>query len=275
MSLHVTGAGALDDPICRYPGSALPVRGPCANLAEPYLAFLGGSETFGRFVAAPFPALVDRALGRSCVNLGSINAGPDAILGDAGVMRIAAGAELAVVQLTGAQNLSNPYYRVHPRRNDRFLAPTWRLADLYPEVDFTEFHFTRHLLATLHRRGPDRFAKVQQALRGAWSAGMERLLQALGGRALLLWLQYDDGRPRADAPLGPEPLMVTRSMIDRLRPQARGLIEVPVVPAGDRAGETAKMAFGPLQAPAAEHMLGPAMHRRIADRLTEAIDALR
>jgi len=273
MSMHVTGAAALDDPICRYPGSELPVRGPCADLGAPYTAFLGGSETFGRFVAAPFPALVDRRLGRSCVNLGCMNAGLDAILGDAGVMRIAAGARLAVVQLPGAQNLSNLYYRVHPRRNDRFLAPTRRLAALYPEVDFTEFHFTKHLLSTLHRRAPDRFAPLREELRAVWVARMAQLLQALGGRALLLWLQYDDPRPRAGDALGPEPLLVTRAMIDRVKPHARGLVEVPVAPAGELAGETRKMAFGPLQAPTAEHMLGPAMHARIAARLAEAIAA--
>ncbi len=273
MSLHLTGAGALDDPICHYPGSELAVRGPCAHLHEPYLAFLGSSETFGRFVAAPFPALVDRKLGQTCVNLGSINAGLDTMLGDAGLMRIAAGAELAVVQLPGVQNLSNRYYRVHPRRNDRFLAPTRRLSALYPEVDFTEFHFTKHLLTTLYRRAPDRFTALQDELRAVWIARMQRLLEALGGRVLLLWLQYDDARPQGDEPLGPDPLLVTRSMIDRLKPEARAVIEVPVTRAGHLAGETGKMSFGPLQAPTAEHMLGPSMHRRIAARLAEAVTA--
>lgn len=275
MSMHVTGAGALEDPICRYPGSDLPVRGPCADLGEDYIAFLGGSETFGRFVAAPFPALVDRKLGRSCVNLGSVNAGLDAMLGDAGVMRIAAGAARTVVQLPGAQNLSNPYYRVHPRRNDRFLAPTRRLAALYPEVDFTEFHFTRHLLSTLHRRAPARFAPLRDELRAVWVARMTRLLKALDGRALLLWLQYDDPRSQAGDPLGPEPLLVTRTMVNRVKPHARGLVELPVTPAGEMAGETDKMAFGPLQAPTAEHMLGPAMHDQIATRLARAITGSR
>ncbi|TDK46721.1 DUF6473 family protein [Antarcticimicrobium luteum] len=274
MSMQLTSAGAREDPICRFPGSALPVRGPCVDLVRPYLAFLGGSETFGRFVEAPFPTLVDRALGQSCVNLGSINAGLGAILRDAGVMRIAAGAELTVVQIPGAQDLGNQYYRVHPRRNDRFLAPTRRLAALYPEVDFTQFHFTKHLVTTLYRQSPARFAPVLDELRALWIDRMEQLLGTLGGRVLLLWLQYDDRRPQDDAPLGPDPLLVSRAMIDRIRPDARGLVEVPVVPAGRRVGETARMAFGPLQALAAEHLPGPSMHRRIAARLSEAIRTL-
>ncbi|MDF1718534.1 MAG: DUF6473 family protein [Antarcticimicrobium sp.] len=275
MSLHMTGAGALEDPVCHYPGSRLPVRGPCTSLAAPYIAFLGGSETFGRFVAAPFPALADRRLGRSCVNLGSINAGLDVVLGDPGALRIATGAALCVVQLPGAQNLSNRFYRVHPRRNDRFLEATFHLAALYPDVDFTEFHFTNHLLTALYRSSAGRFAPIRDELRRLWVARMQQLMTALGGRALLLWLQYGDGRPRADAPLGAEPLLVSRSMVDQVLAQARGLVEVPVTPAGQLEGETRKMDFGPLQRPAAEHMLGPAMHARIADRVVDVIAGLR
>ena len=274
MSLHMTGAGALEDPICTYPGSRLPVRAPCARLEGHYLAFLGGSETFGRFVATPFPALLDRRLEQTCVNLGSINAGLDAVLGDAGAMRIAAAAALTVVQLPDAQNLTNGFYRVHPRRNDRFLAACAPLTELYPEVDFTEIHFTRHLLTALHRRCPDRFASLRAELQRLWVTRMHRLLRGLGGRALLLWLHDGDDRPRSDAPLGGEPLLVSRTMVDRVSRQARGLVEVPVTAAGKLEGETRKMDFGPLQRPTAEHMLGPAMHARIADRLGDAIAAL-
>ena len=274
MSLHMTGAGALEDPICNYPGSRLPVRAPCARLEGRYLAFLGGSETFGRFVETPFPALLDRRLGQTCVNLGSINAGLDAVLGDAGAMRIAAAAALTVVQLPDAQNLTNGFYRVHPRRNDRFLAACAPLTALYPEVDFTEFHFTRHLLTALHRHCPERFATLRAELQRLWVSRMHRLLRALGGRALLLWLHDGGDRPRPDAPLGGEPLLVSSTMAGRVSRRARGLVEVPVTAAGQLEGETRKMDFGPLQRPTAEHMLGPVMHARIADRLGDAIAAL-
>lgn len=273
MTMHSVGAGALEDPICHFPGSALPVRGPCIEPEDPYLAFLGGNATFGRFVEVPFPALLDRLLGKTCLNLGSINAGLDAISADAAVMRIAAGADLTVLQLPGAQNLSNQYYRVHPRRNDRFLRPSRRLAALYPEVDFTEFHFTKHLVTSLHRRAPGRFAPILEELRAIWIARMEGLLQRLDRRVLLLWLHDEDNGLQEEEPLGPDPLLVTRTMVDRIRPLARGLVEVPVVPAGLLAGEIGKMRYGPLQMPAAEHTLGPTMHKRIAAHLAEAIKA--
>ncbi|MDK3020208.1 DUF6473 family protein [Pseudodonghicola flavimaris] len=274
MSFITSGAGAREEEVCRYPGSNLWFRAPCAPLDEPYIAFLGGSETFGRFVPDPFPDLVDRRLGRPCLNLGCANAGLDTLLKDPGLMRIAAAADLVVLQLSGAQNLSNRYYRVHPRRNDRFLAPTPKLAALYPEVDFTEFHFTKHLLTTLLGLGPDRFAAIREELRHLWMKRMSRLLAVLEGQVLLLWLQYPDAGSRRGDPLGADPLLVSRSMIDRAARQSLGVLEVPVAPASLRAGEMGRMVFGPLQAPTAEKMLGPEMHQRIAGQVAQRLQRL-
>jgi hypothetical protein len=64
---------------------------------------------------------------------------------------------VTVVQVLAVQNLSNPYYTVHPRRNDRFLRASARLQNLYQDVDFTEFHFTRHMLQTLQMVSAPRF----------------------------------------------------------------------------------------------------------------------
>src|SRR6056297_2682323 len=128
----------------RYAGSRLVFRGPRRSLAGAYVACLGGTETCGSFVDRPWPALLEQDLGTPCVNLGLPNAGPDVLAGDPGLLRMARRARAVVVQLPCAMNLSNPFYRVHPRRNDRFVAAETPLRDLFPEVDFTEFHFTRH-----------------------------------------------------------------------------------------------------------------------------------
>ena len=77
---------------------------------------------------------------------------------------------MTVVQVMGAQNLTNRFYTVHPRRNDRFLRAAPDLQALYPEVDFTEFHFTRHLLRTLRWSSADRFEVVAEELRAVWVA---------------------------------------------------------------------------------------------------------
>nr|WP_253276904.1 DUF6473 family protein [Ruegeria sp. 6PALISEP08] len=43
-------------------GSKLWFRGPPGELGKPYVACLGGEETFGRFVEHPFPAELGKRL---------------------------------------------------------------------------------------------------------------------------------------------------------------------------------------------------------------------
>ncbi|MCB1365199.1 MAG: hypothetical protein KDK02_13840 [Rhodobacteraceae bacterium] len=267
MSFESPGAGASVAMSCRYGASRLPVRGPRRALDRPYWAFLGGSETFGKYVAHPFADLVETGSGRVCVNLGCVNAGLDAFANDPESLRIAQTAERAVIQLPGAQSLSNRYYRVHPRRNDRFLAASPMLAAIYREVDFTEFHFVRHMLRALRDRSSDRFALVRTELEQAWQARMRLLLRAIGGPAVLLWLRYG---AEGGGDLESRPSFVTRAMVEALRPDVADIVEIAVRPAGD-SGELGDMVFGAMQAPAAAHLIGPATHRGIADRLLRVL----
>lgn len=230
------------------------------------MAILGSSDTYGRFIDRPFPALIESALELPCINLGCANAGVDAFLNDDDLMEISAGAEVTVVQVMGAQNLTNRYYRVHPRRNDRFLAATPMLSAIYPEVDFTDFHFNKHMLITLHALSAERFAAVRRELQSIWVARMRLLLRKTGQKTLLLWLRYRN----AKGPLGADPWMVTREMLAQLEPDVGGILEVPVTLAGP-AGETPDMHFGPLQAPAAEQAIGPVTHSEIARQLGQAL----
>lgn len=260
MSFELTGTGVPEELSCRYGASKLMCRGPRRTLDSPYLAFLGASETFGRFVDQPFVALVQEAVGKPCVNLGGANSGLDAYVHDPDMLRIAGGAQLAVIQVMGAQNLSNRYYRVHPRRNDRFLTASPLLESIYREVDFTTFHFNKHLLSTLHAISPERSAIVREELKQVWLGRMRLLVRALSRKPLLLWLRYPVD-PLNE--LGASPLLIGHDMLGELRPDIEGLIEVQV----EKAGETDdldKMRFGPMQAPAAAHMIGPDMHRLIA-----------
>ena len=179
------GAGALDYFPCLYGASKAMFRGPQRYLSRPYVAMLGGSPTFGKYVERPYPVLVETALGRSVANLGGLNAGPDFYLSDPAALDIAAGARAAVVQITGAEASSNAFYSVHSRRNDRFLAATPALRALFPQVDFTEIHFTRHLLQVLRRADAGAFDQVELALRQNWLAKMRLLLAGLPARRVL------------------------------------------------------------------------------------------
>jgi len=270
MSFEIPGTGVPEELPCRYGASKLMCRGPRRKLDKPYVAFLGGSETYGRFVDQPFVALVERTVGKPCVNLGSANSGLDAYVQDSEILRIAGKAQLAVIQVMGAQNLSNRYYRVHPRRNDRFLTASPLLGTIYREVDFTEFHFNKHLLSTLKAISPERFAIVQEELQQAWLGRMRLLLGALSRKPLLLWLRY-----QADPPseLGSSPLLIGRDMLNDLRADIEGIIEVPVERTGE-SDELDRMRFGPMQAPAAAHMIGPDMHHLIAKQVADIVQGV-
>ena len=65
------------------------------------------------------------------MNFGLPNAGPDVFLADEGMLRILQGARAVVLQIPPAMNLANSHYRVHPRRNDRFLSAEAPLRALY------------------------------------------------------------------------------------------------------------------------------------------------
>jgi hypothetical protein len=271
MSFEQPGAGAPDYQPCRYGQSKLRFRGPKPRLDLPYIAFLGGAETFGRFLERPFVQQIGPRTGLSCLNLGCPNAGLDAFAQDRTVIDLARRARVRVLQVPSGQNLTNRFYRVHPRRNDRFLAATPLLQAMYSNIDFTEIHFNRHLLARLHDASPVNFATVRAELQNVWLARMRGLLSRLGDDTLLLWLRYaPDPDEKVDRRLGGEPLLVTPEMIAELARHASGVVEVPIIPAGP-GGEMGEMHFGALEEPVAAHMLGPSMHALIARRLAHAI----
>lgn len=268
------GAVALDYSPCRYGLSRSVFRGPERDLSRPYVVTLGGSPTFGKYVAAPYPALLEATTGCAVANLGGLNAGPDFYLSDPATLRVASGARVAVVQLTGAEGLSNPFYTVHARRNDRFLAATPALRALFPEVDFTDIHFTRHLLLVLQRTDASRFAAVCTGLKGNWLSAMRRLLAHLPPQRVLLWMA--DMLPPATAiDIGPAfcPPLVDRNMLDALRPGVTALVEAVPSPAA-RAEGLARMHFPETEVALASHLPGTAVHGEVAAMLGPVVTGL-
>lgn len=222
----------------RYGTSRLLFRGPRRPLEGRHIAFVGSTETFGRAVAEPFPALVEQALGEVCVNLGQANASIDVAVGDAVIAQACRDALVTVVKVMGAQNMSNRFYQVHPRRNDRMTRVSSVMQAIFPEVDFAEFCFTRHLLTRLWEIAPERFHILREELQAAWTARMRGFLEGVGSPTILLW--FSPNLP-SDAPwearpnfLERDPLFVTRRMVDGLRPLVRGVVMVqPQDPAED------------------------------------------
>ncbi|MBS0124783.1 DUF6473 family protein [Thetidibacter halocola] len=266
MAFQRRAGDGLNYQHCRYGSSRVLFRGPSPDLTQDYITFLGGTETYGRFIPTPFPALLQGRVAPGCVNFGLTNAGLDLFLNDADVLGIAAQARVRILQILGAQNMSNRFYQVHPRRNDRFLRASDRLCQLYPEVDFTEFHFIRHMLGHLAQLSQERYGQVVAELRTAWVARMRHILMVLEAPVVLLWFA-DHAPPDHEVPdLRHDPLFITRAMLDAVRPHAADLVEVPC---SDQAlcDGTQGMVFAENEAEAAALLLGPRAHHEAAEAL--------
>lgn len=151
-------------------------------------------------------------------------AGPDLFLQDRAVRAMIHDASAVVLQVMGAANLSNRYYKVHPRRNDRFVAPSDALRALYPEVDFTEIAFTGHLLSRLVETDPLRFSEVRAVLQRCWVRRMRQVVGLAAGPVHLLW--FATRRPEEPAVDRHDPNLVTKDMLATLQDTGAMLTQV-------------------------------------------------
>jgi len=274
MKHETIDGGGLSYAPCRYGMSRIFFRGPRRRLDSPYLAFIGGTETFGKFLEKPLPALVEKELKQPCVNFGCVNGGVDAFVNDPTIMAACHDAEATVVQVMGANYLSNRFYSVHPRRNDRFLRASTVMQAIYSDVDFSDFTFTRHMLTTLYEKSPERFDIVVQELREAWVARMKNMLGQIGPRAVLLWFSKEtlDDTPwhLRDSAMSADPLFINAEMIDQLRPLVRDVVVVNPTDIALQQG-TKGMYYSQMQSKAAAEMLGVASHLEASAKLTPVL----
>ncbi|MGR3290116.1 MAG: DUF6473 family protein, partial [Paracoccaceae bacterium] len=104
------GASPLNYYPCQYGESKLRFRGPKRTLEGKYCVVIGGSETFGKFIEQPYPEILEDLSGQTVVNLGCMHAGVGLFADDATILKICANADVTVIQLMGAQNMSNRFY---------------------------------------------------------------------------------------------------------------------------------------------------------------------
>ena len=277
MTYDRLGATGLDYRPCRYGESRTLFRGPKADLTQDYVLFLGGTATYGKFIPRPYPALVETRMRLTSVNLGAVNAGPDLYLNDPELLAMTAGAVATVIQLPGAANLTNRYYSVHPRRNDRFLRASPLLRTVFRDVDFARYSFTRHMMQALQDLSQDRFNIVMAELQEAWVGRMRQLIESISGPVILLWIG-DTPIPDAciaNTPVAAcrNPLFIDRGMVAALEPHASTLIEV-AMPMESDASVTDGMVFSQMEAAAAHSQFGITHHVAAAEALMPELAAL-
>lgn len=267
MSMMHQHAAALDYHPCRYGESRIEFRGPKSPLDAPYVAVLGGSEAYGRYVRRPFPTLLAERLNRPVVNLGCMNAGLSIFSTDATILQVATHADVCVLQVLGAQNMSNRLYKVHPRRNDRFLSASVRMQRLFPDVDFSQINFTGHLVKSLAGADERSLEVLHGELRHSWLSRMRGLLQALPCPVVLVWLAPRRPDDPCDINDPFDPLYVTREMLDALLPDVAEFVEVT------RLAEDAYLGkhFLKHEKLAAAALPGPHFHSTVAGAVAEAV----
>jgi hypothetical protein len=272
MSVFGVRQAAIDYALFRYGDSRIGLRGPQKPLDRPYIACVGSTEVFGRYVATPFPVLLEDRIGMDCANLGVHNAGPGLFLQDPTVLGIIRRARAVVLHAMPSHYLSNPFYAVHPRRNDRFVKAHEPLKMLYPEVDFTEFHFTGHMLTCLAAISDSRFRTVAAALQDSWVDQMRRIAEALDVPVLLMWFATEP----PETGINPEKptTLVTMDMLDRLIPVVDGRIIVQPSPCAEQ-GKAVDMHFHPAEAQKAAALPGGLAHLEAAEAVAARLRALR
>lgn len=266
MTYDILGPGALDYLPCRYGTSKLTFRGPQRALEAPYTVYLGGTVTFGKFIEQPFPLRVEHLTGVTSVNLGQVNAGLDVFAKDEFVLEASKAARVTVVEATGAANMSNRFYTVHPRRNDRFLHAMPDLRQLYPDVDFTQFSFTHHMLHHLDKRDPERFCEVRRVVERTWVRRMRRLLPRLSREVVLLRIGNEEGVLDAPVP-------VRDDIIDLLGPSTSAIVDVPTSTTARSVGAKG-LVYNLLEEDAAKAVPQPHVHAAVAQALYPVLDRL-
>ena len=188
--IAVKEAGEVD--LYRFGRSQQVFRGPRPSLKRPYIAVIGGSETFGKFVATPFPRLVQKRLQTTCVNWGTPGAGPGFFLKDPVLLEACSNASVCVIQVMQAEPLSNRMYSVFPRRNQRIRGVSEALKSLYPKTNFDQFKYVSGMLRHLREEDASTFKIVEAEMRAAWIARMLELIEDIHTKKVILWLRSDD-----------------------------------------------------------------------------------
>lgn len=199
-------------------------RGPRPDLSQPYIACIGGGQTFGRYVSTPFPDLLGRETGMTVANFGTPSAGPGFFLRDSVVLEAASKAELCIVQAMSARSLSNRLFRVQVNRNTQIEAVSRALESLFPHVDFETFTYAHNMLNQIAENDPDSFLAVEAELKAAWVARTRTLLQSIQTKRILFWFSErnpeDKNTPDTEEPMLAYPQFVDRDMLDAVAPLA-------------------------------------------------------
>ena len=207
---------AVDYELWSIDGSPLMFRGP-RKLSDDSIdswVFLGGAQTFGRFVQRPFPALISGRFEKDHLNLGFAGAGPEFFLKRNELLPLINRSSLCFLQIMSGRSVSTTLlqalgvggvlrFKRGPLRGEKFVAAT-----AYEKL-LTEY-------------GESALADQICEARENWIRAYQRLVQSIGVPIIGLWIstrayEYSYSPRDAVAALGPYPQLVTQVEIQELQ----------------------------------------------------------
>lgn len=186
-------------------------RGPPVNTSAPYLAFIGASQTFGRFVPRPFPCLLGTRLGIPVLNLAVGGAGPRHYLAR-NYLELINGAEAVVIQVMSGRSASNSLFD-----NSESGGMIGHVRGEQSTVRADEFYSRLGQSSS-----KPRFEAIVNETRNDYMSSFIQLLRKIVVPKILFWFsrrhpQYaEDYEKIPEAVLGDFPQLVNQSMVQRL-----------------------------------------------------------
>ena len=187
MSFVAMDTRLVDFILCQYVNSKNLFRGPIKFCTHSNGVCLGGTDTFGGKVPDPFSAMLEREMGIPILNLGAQHSGAGFNSEDDAIHEIIENVQVIFVEAPSVVNQSNPFYRVHPRRNDRFVTALGPSYDLFPEADFFECHFTKHLIIKLITIAEARAVIVFRTFQDEWVRNLTIMRARWRAKTVVHW----------------------------------------------------------------------------------------
>ncbi|MEM8946762.1 MAG: DUF6473 family protein [Planctomycetota bacterium] len=241
---HLAGYQARDYEVVDYQlyeldGTELTFRGPPAATAEgKYVACLGAAQTFGCFVEQPYPKLLESELRVPTLNLGYGGAGPRFYNRHPEVLDIINRGRLAIVQVMSGRSEDNSKFEskgleVLTRRSDgRSMSAdaAWR-SILELRYAWKKMPLGRALARSVCRRvGASHARKLLRETRENWISSYCQLLKSIEVPTVLFWFSkrtpdFEDSYEDLHRLMGIYPQLVTRNMVEAIRPYADFYVE--------------------------------------------------
>ena len=211
-------AHLIDYQTYHLPGIYEEFRGPRVT-GEKFVVCVGAAQTFGRFVVAPYPMLISRALGIEVLNLGRGGAGPTFPLSNPLLLEHINRARVAIVQVFSGRSQSNSLFQTVNHGMRGINRTDGRL------VSASDFY------TWLLQQDEQLARKIVAETRVNYVRAMTDLLNAIATPKVLLWFSVrtpeyqEQWSLPAHRLLGEFPQLVNRGMVNQLRDRCNVYVE--------------------------------------------------